>query len=91
MAAGKKAKPGREALNFEEALARLETVVRTLESGELSLEDALQQFELGIGLTRICNEHLNKAENRIRVLMDTEDGRLVTEPFKWNQESGGKD
>jgi exodeoxyribonuclease VII small subunit len=53
---------------FEEAMSELEAIVGRLESGELTLEDALATFERGIGLVRLLNEKLNQAEKRVEVL-----------------------
>jgi exodeoxyribonuclease VII small subunit len=66
---------------FEQALAELEAVVEHLESGELSLEESLKHFERGIALTRACQKSLAEAEQRVRVLMDT-DGRERLAPFE---------
>jgi len=54
---------------FETALEQLQLTVKKLESGELSLELALQQFEEGVKLTRICQEQLSAAEQRVEILM----------------------
>ncbi len=59
---------------FEQALSELQAVVEKLESGELSLEASLQHFERGIALTRACQKSLAEAEQRVKVLMET-DGR----------------
>ncbi|NLN15704.1 MAG: exodeoxyribonuclease VII small subunit [Firmicutes bacterium] len=59
-----------EEIGFEEACELLEEVVRLLESGETTLEESLALFEQGIKLVRFCNECLDKAEGRIRVLVD---------------------
>ena len=53
---------------FEQALERLQQMVRKMESGQLSLEDALQAFEEGVKLTRICQDHLSAAEAKVEVL-----------------------
>jgi exodeoxyribonuclease VII small subunit len=55
---------------FEQALAELEAVVDALEQGEMTLEDALAAFERGIGLTRVCQQALETAEQRVRILTD---------------------
>jgi exodeoxyribonuclease VII small subunit len=55
--------------NFETALEKLQLTVKKLESGDLSLEQALQGFEEGVKLTRICQEHLSGAEQRVEILM----------------------
>ncbi|MCL6610992.1 MAG: exodeoxyribonuclease VII small subunit [Peptococcaceae bacterium] len=61
-------------LTFEEALKRLEEVVRELEDGQLSLEKSLELFSEGINLSKICRASLEEAEERIMVL--TADGGL---------------
>ena len=54
----------------------LETIVGRLESGELSLEEALQAFEDGVGLVRMLDQKLNEAERRIEILTRATDGSL---------------
>ena len=53
---------------FEEALARLEEIVRALESWQSKLEDSLALYEEGIRLARACNEKLDGAEQKIKML-----------------------
>lgn len=55
-------------IQFEKSIAELEAIVMQLEKGELSLEDALKQFEKGITLARKCQETLNHAEQKIEQL-----------------------
>ncbi len=69
-------------LNFEEALAKLEAIVETLESAELTLDAALETFEEGIQLSRLCTKKLEEAEIRVQKLLATEDGDFETEPFE---------
>jgi exodeoxyribonuclease VII small subunit len=54
---------------FEVALEQLQSTVKKLEGGELSLEQALKCFEDGVRLSRVCQEHLSVAEQRVEVLM----------------------
>jgi exodeoxyribonuclease VII small subunit len=54
---------------FEIALQELEEVVEQLQSGELSLDDALAAFEKGVGLAKCCNQRLSEAESRVELLM----------------------
>lgn len=56
--------------NFEESLASLESLVSAMEEGELSLEESLQAFEKGIRLTRECQAALQKAEQKVQILID---------------------
>ena len=51
------------------SLQELESVVEQLESGDLSLEEALKQFERGVKLTRKCQTTLKKAEQKVEILL----------------------
>ncbi|MBX6378351.1 MAG: exodeoxyribonuclease VII small subunit [Clostridia bacterium] len=74
---------------FEEALERLETVVRRLESGELTLEDSLRAFEEGVLLVRHCQRQLDAAERRLRQLLPADAaGGVREEPFTCEIEEG---
>ncbi len=55
---------------FEQSLEALETIVTSLESGDLSLEDSLQVFEQGIKLTRHCQSALERAEQKVQQLTE---------------------
>ena len=57
-------------LSFEEALARLESIVRRLEEDELSLEESLALFERGVMLARLCARQLDDVERRIELLVE---------------------
>ncbi|MEE4297874.1 MAG: exodeoxyribonuclease VII small subunit [Pseudomonadales bacterium] len=63
-------------VDFEAALAELEGLVERMERGELSLDDSLGAFERGIHLTRTCQRALADAEQRVRLLLEREDGDL---------------
>jgi exodeoxyribonuclease VII small subunit len=73
--------------NFEESLAHLESLVEALEEGELSLEESLKAFEEGIKLTRECQQALEAAEQKVRVLVS--DGQIPqSEPFGTEADEG---
>jgi len=55
--------------DFEQALADLEATVEKLERGDLPLEEALKQFERGIGLARSCQQALKQAEQKVEILL----------------------
>jgi exodeoxyribonuclease VII small subunit len=55
--------------DLEKSLAELEKIVARLEAGELSLDDALKQFERGVALTRQCQTALREAEQRVEILL----------------------
>ncbi|WP_309044906.1 exodeoxyribonuclease VII small subunit [Marinobacter sediminicola] len=67
--------------DFEKSLDELETLVRNLEQGELSLEQSLTAFERGVKLTRACQQALKGAEQRVEQLVQNDDGTLETRPF----------
>lgn len=56
--------------DFESALHELESLVKTLEDGTLTLEKSLDLFERGVELSRYCHTRLEEAEKRIEVLTD---------------------
>ncbi|MFZ5958067.1 exodeoxyribonuclease VII small subunit [Pseudomonas sp. QL9] len=70
----------KKAVDFEQSLAELQTLVERLESGELSLEDSLGAFEQGIRLTRDCQSALSQAEQKVQILLER-DGELSEAPF----------
>jgi exodeoxyribonuclease VII small subunit len=55
--------------DFETALKELETLVDTMEKGDLSLEDSLRHFERGVQLSRTCQQALKDAEQKVDILM----------------------
>jgi len=62
----------KKAPELEKSLAELETIVEALESGELSLDKSLKQFEKGIKLSRDCQNALKSAEQKVQMLVDKE-------------------
>lgn len=56
-------------LNFEQAMQELEGIIKELESGDLSLENSLQKFERAVLLTRVSQDKLSKAEQRVQQLL----------------------
>jgi len=55
-------------LSFEQALAELEKIVKKMESGELSLEQALATHKRGLELARFCQQRLEAAQQQVKVL-----------------------
>ncbi len=62
-----------DAIDFEQALKELESLVERLENGDLSLEESLQTFERGIRLSRECQKALRRAEQKIQILSEKEE------------------
>ncbi|MBV8159269.1 MAG: exodeoxyribonuclease VII small subunit [Dyella sp.] len=69
------------AADFENSLDELEQLVARMEGGELSLDESLASFERGIGLYRHCQQALESAELRVRLLLDP-DAPENAEPFE---------
>jgi exodeoxyribonuclease VII small subunit len=64
-------------LSFEDALAALEAIVRTLESGQQKLEDAITAYERGAALKKHCEAKLAEAESRVQAIVARADGTLT--------------
>jgi exodeoxyribonuclease VII small subunit len=75
---------------FEKALVRLETIVKEMESGELSLEVMMARFEEGQALVKMCSEKLNQVERKIEVLVKEGD-QITAQPFESDAEPEEED
>lgn len=71
-------------LTFEEALARLETIVRSMERGDVALEESMKLFEEGTALVRQCGKLLDEAELKVVKLSKGPDGQPVEGAFAEN-------
>jgi len=60
--------------SFEDRLTALETVVERLERGELTLDESVRLFEEGVKLSNACKLELEKAEGRVKVLVEAKGG-----------------
>lgn len=85
-----KKKSGKEP-TFEEAMERLETIVRDLEEEELPLEKSLSIFEEGVGLSRMLNKKLNEAEEKVEILLRDEKGGTSARPFDAGEGDEGEE
>ncbi|MDP2901796.1 MAG: exodeoxyribonuclease VII small subunit [Methylovulum sp.] len=72
--------PKKKYATFEDSLAALEQLVSQLEQGDISLEDSLKSFERGVTLTRICQNALQEAEQKVQLLIE-KNGTQTLEPF----------
>jgi exodeoxyribonuclease VII small subunit len=68
-------------IQFEQALAELENIVKNLESGSTSLEDSISSYERGIALKKHCEKKLQEAQMKIEKININKDGSISTEPF----------
>ncbi len=68
-------------LTFESASARLEEIVKILERGNSSLDESLKLYEEGVLLVRFCNDSLDNAEKKIKMLVKDVNGEIVEKDF----------
>lgn len=71
-----------EKIPFEKHMERLEAIVRTLERGDVPLEESLALFEEGVRIARICSERLDAVEGKIEVLLGVGNEGPITAPFR---------
>lgn len=64
-------------MTFEAAMARLEEIVRALESGNAPLDVSLGLFEEGVALVKLCNLRLDTAEQKVKLLVRSPDGTMT--------------
>ncbi|MGQ5176601.1 exodeoxyribonuclease VII small subunit [Bacillus halotolerans] len=77
-----------ESMTFEEAMKGLESIVSKLEEGDVPLEQAINYFQEGMALSKMCHEKLQKVEKQMDFILK-EDGELA--PFSVQEEDeGGK-
>ena len=74
----------KENIDFEKSLDKLNTLVEKMEQGNLPLEDSLKYFEEGVGLIRQCQDALNKAEQKVKILTEKQ-GKDTLENFETNE------
>lgn len=73
-------------LSFEAALGQLETIVESMESGEVPLAELLAKFEDGTKLLKVCEARLKDAELKIEQLKKQKDGKIAFEKFETERE-----
>ncbi|ARI77102.1 exodeoxyribonuclease VII small subunit [Halobacillus mangrovi] len=73
----------KEELSFEQAMDQLEDLVEKLETGEVPLEKAIQYYQEGMKLSKVCNEKLGNVEKQMQQIMN-EHGEF--EPFSIQEE-----
>ena len=81
----KKGNQQNDDLAFEDALNKLETYVRQLEQGDLTLEDSLNIFEEGMELAKFCSKKLDDAEQKIQLVLE-KDGDIIKTDYEANDD-----
>lgn len=74
-------------ISFEDALARLEDMVRELESGKIKLDDAVEVYEKATALKKICQDKLKNAQLKIEKINVAADGSISGELFANDEEA----
>lgn len=67
--------------SFEQAVGRLEEIVKALDNGELALDEALKLFEEGVNLAGACSKQLEEAQGKLEILSRKADGSTQIEPM----------
>lgn len=68
-------------MTFETAVTRLEEIVRKLEGGTAALDDSLALFEEGVKLVKFCNNKLETADQKVKMLVSDKDGNMTETDF----------
>lgn len=71
----------REEMTFEEAMEKLNLIVRQMEQGDAALEQALTLFHEGTALVQFCNQKLADAKQKVQIVLAGADGTPVMENF----------
>jgi exodeoxyribonuclease VII small subunit len=73
-------------MKFEDAMKKLEKIVGELEDGNLSLDEALEKYEEGIRLSKMCARKLEVAKKKVEILLKSDDGSVELKPFSEKDE-----
>ena len=71
----------KQELNYEQAQARLEEIIRAMEGDKLPLEQSLALYEEGVSLVRRLCAELDAAERKIKILQQNQQGEIVAVDF----------
>ena len=77
----------KQKISFEEAFSILEDKVKQLENGNMTLDESLTAFEEAIKIVKVCNDRLDAAEGKIRILIASPDGTVSDAPFDTTNEA----
>jgi len=69
---------------FEDYLSKLESIVKKLEDGELSLDESVKLYEEGMGISKICLEKLDSTKKKIEELVIKGEDKYSLKPFTMN-------
>jgi len=73
-------------MKFEDGLKKLEGIVKALDEGNISLDEALNLFKDGLSLTKELSKRLDEVEKKVEILIKKEDGTPEKKPFLQDDE-----
>lgn len=76
-----------EKMSYEQALARLEQIIRAMENDKIPLSESLTLYEEGVRIVRRLSAELDDAERKIRILQQNAQGEIVAVDFMTQEES----
>ncbi len=68
-------------LTYEEAIKKLENILKNLDDKDLNLEESIVQFKEGVDLYKYCNDLLLKAEGQVNIILEDQEGKEEEGPF----------
>ena len=75
-----------EKMSYEQALARLEQIIRAMENDKIPLAESLALYEEGVGIVRRLAAELDDAERKIKILQQNAQGEIVAVDFVTDEE-----
>ncbi len=75
-------------ISFEDTMDELEKIVDLLESGDAPLEEAMDLFQKGVELSKICSKKLDEIEKRVTLLIENENGKIIEKEFELGGSNG---
>lgn len=75
-----------EKMSYEQALARLEQIIRAMENDKIPLEESLTLYEEGVRIVRRLSAELDDAERKIKILQQNAQGEIVAVDFVTEQD-----
>ncbi len=73
-------------MTFEDAIMRLEDITRILESGSADLDSSVKLYEEALELVKLCNDKIDCAEQKVKLLFEADDGTICEKDFKGQNE-----
>ena len=68
-------------MSYEQALARLEQIIRAMENDKIALAESLALYEEGVGIVRRLSAELDDAQRKIKILQQNAQGEIVAVDF----------